>query len=360
MSDKFPASLLFFLILTPFLIQCVASKQEMSTLDLRMRTMDNRLVNMDKEITTLQNKAGESAKMESVDFMQKRQAILNDDTERLKADVLQLKAKLDESTHFYRSVKSENESLRKQQNEQLAQISALTEKINALEMQLAKTGSEIERIDKARVEDAAKQAMAMAKAAAERAAEAARSAAEKAAAAARSAAEKTARLAEEKRKENENGQGILEITPDKIKKKIDEGENDVSEKAEAIKEAGKDLYDNALSLFKQNDFKQAYNGFTDYINKNPTGSLIANSRFWLGDCLFNLKEYELAILEYQKVIADYPNHSKAPAALLKQGKTFELLDDNETAKIIYQKLLDDYPKSDQVAEAKKSLEKLKK
>ena len=81
-----------------------------------------------------------------------------------------------------------------------------------------------------------------------------------------------------------------------------------------------------------------------------------NSRFWLGDCYYNQQEYELAILEYQKVIADYPTDGKAPAALLKQGLAFEKLKDNETAKVVYDKLLKGYPKSDQVETAKKRIE----
>ena len=66
-----------------------------------------------------------------------------------------------------------------------------------------------------------------------------------------------------------------------------------------------------------------------------------NARFWLGDCYYSQQEFELSILEYQKVIADYPNHAKAPAALLKQGLAFEKLKDNETAKIVYKKVLDE-------------------
>ena len=64
----------------------------------------------------------------------------------------------------------------------------------------------------------------------------------------------------------------------------------------------------------------------------------------------------MAILEYQKVIANYPKHSKAPAALLKQGLAFEKLKDIETAKLVYYKLGHDYPDSKEAAVGRKKLE----
>ena len=112
-------------------------------------------------------------------------------------------------------------------------------------------------------------------------------------------------------------------------------------------------------MFRSGKLNEAYQVFNDYIEKYPGGKMAPNARFWLGDCYYNQQEYELAILEYQKVIADYPTHSKAPAALLKQGLAFEKLKDKETAKIVYGKLLEDYPKSEQVTTARKRIETLK-
>jgi TolA-binding protein len=67
----------------------------------------------------------------------------------------------------------------------------------------------------------------------------------------------------------------------------------------------------------------------------------------------------LAILEFQKVIVEFPQHSKTPEALYKQGLSFEKLGDSETARIVYNKLLDNYPKSDQVQSSQKRLNAMK-
>jgi len=75
----------------------------------------------------------------------------------------------------------------------------------------------------------------------------------------------------------------------------------------------------------------------------------------MGECLFNQGEYDLAILDYQKVISNHARDSHTPAALLKQGMSFEKLTDHETAKIIYKKLIADYPDSSESGLAEKRL-----
>ncbi len=72
-----------------------------------------------------------------------------------------------------------------------------------------------------------------------------------------------------------------------------------------------------------------------------------------------LPDGRLAILEYQKVIADFPKNGKTPAALLKQGLAFEKLKDQETAKLVYLKLQADYKESEEAGAAGKRLEALK-
>jgi TolA-binding protein len=78
----------------------------------------------------------------------------------------------------------------------------------------------------------------------------------------------------------------------------------------------------------------------------------------MGESLYNQGEYDLAILDYQKVISNHNKDALTPSALLKQGMAFEKLTDNETAKIIYKKLLNDHPASSEASQAKDRLKKL--
>jgi TolA-binding protein len=78
----------------------------------------------------------------------------------------------------------------------------------------------------------------------------------------------------------------------------------------------------------------------------------------MGETLYSQGEYDLAILDYQKVISNHGKDALTPGALLKQGMSFEKLTDHETAKIIYKKLINDHGGSAEAAQAKERLGKL--
>ena len=86
--------------------------------------------------------------------------------------------------------------------------------------------------------------------------------------------------------------------------------------------------------------------------QNPKGNESAETLFFMGESLYAQGEYDLAIMDYQKVISNHADHKRTPTALLKQGISFEKLTDLETAKIIYKKLLAEYPDSAEAAYGK--------
>ncbi len=115
-----------------------------------------------------------------------------------------------------------------------------------------------------------------------------------------------------------------------------------------------------MNLFKQEKYRDAYNSFAEYLDKNPSDSQAVNARYYGAESLYGDKDYELAILEFQKIIVEHPKHDLAPKSLYKQGLAFEKIGDPETARIVYNKLVDTYPKSEAVDSAKTRLESLKK
>ena len=344
---KTTLNILLALSLTPFLTQCV-TKKDFTSLQYRLRTATNNIVEMEREINTLKGIAGKSAEKDDVAQIQQQQAEVGNTADRLNTELLRIKGRLDENVHLFRKIEKENDKL---YNEFSRRIDLLTERLDQLVKdlntnsdqlnttiaQLNQTNEGLNKLREARAREAAQRAKTAAK-----------------------AAEKAALKAREKAK---MPTGPKEISPDKTKKKI-KGEGKESPKisspvVEKAEGPGKKDYDYGYSLLQQKKYREAYAIFTRYIEMNPKGKMAPNARFWLGDCLYNQKEYELAILEYQNVIADFSNHPKAPAALLKQGLAFEQLKDVETARIVFQKLLAEYPKSEQAATAQERLEALK-
>ncbi|OGQ97203.1 MAG: tol-pal system protein YbgF [Deltaproteobacteria bacterium RIFOXYD12_FULL_57_12] len=323
--------LLLILCLTPFLQNC-ATTQDVQSTNLRVLSVDQRV----KEL-----------KDNTVKQVQTQQAKVDNTIDNLQTQILNLQGQLEESAHKNRVLHEENKEilagLRTQvekQTQMLAgridkqdeRITQLENKITQVEIQISQTETAIEDIKQRRAKDAA-----------ERATEAAK------------AAEKAGK---DKGKDKTRAKGgAQEIQPDQYKKKA--GEDDEADAKESKDDPGQALYDKALDLFRDKKYQEAHETFTSYLAKHPDGKMKANARFWVGDCLYNQQEFELAILEYQKVIADYPKHAKAPAALLKQGLSFEKIKDKDTAKMVFQKLLADYPDSDQKEAAQKRLDALK-
>ena len=114
-----------------------------------------------------------------------------------------------------------------------------------------------------------------------------------------------------------------------------------------------------MRFFRQKNYRDAYNSFAEYLDTNPSGSQAVSARFHAAESLYEEKDYELAILEFQKVIVEHPKHELAPRSLYRQGLAFEKIGDPETARIVYNKLVDTYPRSEEVASAKTKLEALK-
>ncbi len=105
------------------------------------------------------------------------------------------------------------------------------------------------------------------------------------------------------------------------------------------------LYELGLKNFEKRKFEKAISNFAEFLNGNPQQSLIDNAHFWIGESLFNLGKFEDAILEYDIVLKNFKDSEKIPDCLLKQGRAFIKLKDDQTGKIILQRLVNEYPES---------------
>lgn len=116
-----------------------------------------------------------------------------------------------------------------------------------------------------------------------------------------------------------------------------------------------ELYASAKQAFDQSDLKDAREKFASFIKTFPKSKQADNAQFWIGEIYYREKWYEKAILEYQKVIENYPRGNKVRASLLKQGLAFYKLGDKANARLILRELLKKYPKSNESKIAKKIL-----
>jgi tol-pal system protein YbgF len=145
----------------------------------------------------------------------------------------------------------------------------------------------------------------------------------------------------------------LEKNSDEQQKKMTESS---AKQAELSPEA---LYQQGLDLVKGGDTQKGRELLTKFVEKNPNHELAANAHYWLGESHYTEKSYDLAILEFEKVIKNYPGKEKAPAAMLKQAMAFKALGDGKSAKYVFTKLIESFPRSVEAVTARSKLKELK-
>jgi outer membrane protein assembly factor BamD len=119
----------------------------------------------------------------------------------------------------------------------------------------------------------------------------------------------------------------------------------------------------AMRIYNKKDYYKAKMQFAVLVLNNPGKSIIEHAQFYLAECHFQIKEYLLAISEYEKLIKSLPQSSFVDDARYKIGLSYEKLspgyglDQEYTQKAIsqYQQFVDDYPNSELISTVEQHL-----
>jgi tol-pal system protein YbgF len=118
-------------------------------------------------------------------------------------------------------------------------------------------------------------------------------------------------------------------------------------------------YNEGLRVFKEErSFLKARELFHRFILNNPTNELADDAQYWIGESFFEEKNYERAILAFNKVQVDYANGDKAPDALLKEALAFLSLGDKASARELLGRVVKKYPESEAARAASEHLKSL--
>ncbi len=119
--------------------------------------------------------------------------------------------------------------------------------------------------------------------------------------------------------------------------------------------SSKDLYDRAYKLYRQGEYAKSNEGFNEYLRRFPDTALTDNAYFWIGEIYYDQRQYEQAIVQYDKVVQKFPDGDKIASAILKQAFAFSAIGDNLDARILLKKVINEHPGSEQAEIAKKKL-----
>ncbi len=324
------------------------------------------------------NKKIEDMKSDTVDRLQKRQAAASGQMDQLEQDIMQLKSQLEESYHLNQRLREQNkelgesismiaqneatqreEALRKIEVQQREKEAQLTQLLND---KIREQEASVKAIQQARIKEAERRAKE-ASIAAELAKKRSKSVSTTVAS---SGSSKKIRATKKKKKHSVVAPPIVPPTASpKIAKastptpkqtapapKAQAKPSSSSKTAVAGNEFGE-----AQKLYDRKKYSQAYNIFEQIASTSSSPQKV-DARYMMGEVLFAQKEYDKAIMQYQKIIAQHSSSSKAPAAMLKQAMAFEKLADKDTAKVIYKKVLKKHGGSSEATTAQKRLDNL--
>ena len=358
--NKSLATLLVLLSLTPFLVQC-ASQEEVKTLSYQLRAVNKKLEDMQAN---------------TVGDMQKKQASSSGQLNEMQQEILVLKSELEATAVTNRQLQEKNKGLESSLHDIVNKQSSETDiKITQLNEQLKQQQDSVATLQSARTQEAERKAAVAADAA-----EAARLKVKTAGSnqgiahfqADRKKQIKGQAAPAEVKKETSTPLVTVHATPPTTEP-VPADEASATPVAPTPKPAPKkeqeqpapaaaaptdELFNQAQKKYETGNYQNAYETFESSLNKHATGANAIQARYMMGECLYQQKEYDQAILQYQKIISSQPKHPKTPTALLKQAMAFEQLSDKDTAKILYQKIITSYGSSPEAQQAKSKLSSL--
>lgn len=118
-------------------------------------------------------------------------------------------------------------------------------------------------------------------------------------------------------------------------------------------------YQAALAVFKAGNFEEAQKQFTRFLEVHRGSNLEPQVRYFLGSCQYATGKYKDALITQRDLAKDFPDHPRAPDALLSQASSQLELKSIEGAKKTLRSIIELYPTSSAAAGARERLAALK-
>jgi len=119
--------------------------------------------------------------------------------------------------------------------------------------------------------------------------------------------------------------------------------------------AGKTHFDKAMSYYNDQDYVNAIIEFEKVLNDFPNCIYADDAQYYLALSYKHLHYYNSAILEFENFLSAYTHSAFADDAQFNIGDCYYAMDNYQQAQIEYQKVIDDYPNSDLADDAQYSI-----
>lgn len=117
-------------------------------------------------------------------------------------------------------------------------------------------------------------------------------------------------------------------------------------------------YDQAFALVEAQNYTGAQAAFESFLARYPQSPLRANAQYWLAETHYAQLAFRTALVEFERVIDDYPLSNKIPDALLKIGYSNHELGNRDAARQALMRVLREYPNTEISARAEERLTRI--
>lgn len=118
-------------------------------------------------------------------------------------------------------------------------------------------------------------------------------------------------------------------------------------------------FETAYGFYKAENYQNAAAAFRDFLRQFPQSVHEANVYYWMGNAYFLSKDYANSLDGYQSLLSKYPDHPRAPEAMLNMAECQLELKNKTAAKKTLKQLTSQFPGSDAADNAKKRLATIK-
>jgi tol-pal system protein YbgF len=161
-------------------------------------------------------------------------------------------------------------------------------------------------------------------------------------------------VADLQRRQKDIAQGV-----DERMRKIEPQKVALDGKEFLVEAEEKRLFDEAMAIVRAGDFPGAASALQNFLRRFPQSGYGDSARFWLGNALYGKRELKEAITMFRTFIANAPEHSRVPEAMLAIANSQAESKDSKSARLTLGELLRKYPQSEAAQAGKERLAALK-
>jgi TolA-binding protein len=116
-------------------------------------------------------------------------------------------------------------------------------------------------------------------------------------------------------------------------------------------------YQEGYDLFNAREYAASVQIFESLLASSVNHNLSDNAQYWIGECHYAMRQYDKAIMDFEKVFT-FPKSNKLDDAQFKLGLCYIRKGENQKAREEFQRLLDVYPKSEYLSRAESHISSL--